>query len=76
MRISYYNHKRVLMLDEKEVKSLLTSIDKMEQYIRRIDSDLPEQIRPYASINGQEAMKKLAEMEEFAKVMFGTIFSK
>lgn len=63
MKIAYQNGKRILQLEHREVKMLIKNIRNMEVWIAKRNSELPEGIRPFKSINGEEPMRLLTEME-------------
>lgn len=61
----------VLQLKPKEVKSIITSIRALELSIKKFDTDsqLPEGMRPYRVICGDNPMRVLAEMEQLYDMM-------
>lgn len=70
MKITYDNG-HVMQLKPKEVKSLITSIRKLELHIVKLDAtgQLPEGMRPYRVVCGEEPMRILAEMEQLYNLM-------
>ncbi|WP_301067349.1 hypothetical protein [uncultured Duncaniella sp.] len=70
MKITY-DSGHVMQLKPKEVKSLLTSIRKLELYIKKLDStgQLLDGMRPYGAVCGEEPMRILAEMEQLYDLM-------